>query len=275
MKEKNIKLFKQFLQFRGLEKIFAGLYRTHRFQANPEDLEQYLTECDAFFVISEAFDFEHIKVTGPYDSQFWKDLNKMWIKYMRKQAGLGYYRDEIVIPRIPVKDANGNVIKPKEEADVDEEIINEEAEAPKDFVSHDWSGLNLVPINPTGKRMMEAPKPLEIRVCTHSGNVVLLSNHIAYQIVRDGLMMMNMQVDKNTNNMVFVFSKKGDFNVRKYSSELYSIQHKNVITYLSRYLNIQFDPQKVYYIKIKEKIWNKDHTMCAVVVTTEYTEKDR
>lgn len=88
-------------------------------------------------------------------------------------------------------------------------------------------------------------------------------------------MMMNMQVDKNTNNMVFVFSKKGDFNVRKYSSELYSVQHKNVITYLSRYLNIQFDPQKVYYIKIKEKIWNKDHTMCAVVVTTEYTEKDR
>lgn len=161
MKEKNVKLFKQFLQYRGLEKIFAGLYRTHRFQANPEDLEQYLTECDAFFVISEAFDFEHIKVTGPYDSQFWKDLNKMWIKYMRKQAGLGYYRDEIVIPRIPVKDANGNAIKPKEEADVEEEIINEEAEAPKDFVSHDWSGLNLVPINPTGKRTMEAPKPLE------------------------------------------------------------------------------------------------------------------
>lgn len=105
MKEKNIKLFKQFLSFRGLEKIFAGLYRTHRFQANPEDLQQYLVECDAFFVISEAFDFEHIKVTGPYDSNFWKDLNKMWIKYMRKQAGLGYYRDEVVVPRIPYKDA--------------------------------------------------------------------------------------------------------------------------------------------------------------------------
>ena len=264
MKKENVKLFKQFLSFRGLEKMFYGLYRTHKFESNPESIDKYLEEVDAHFVIMDAFDFNRIKATGPFDSRFWSNLTKAWIKYMKKQSANGYYRNEIVIPRVPVKDADGNV-KPTEEA---------QNEKP-DVVDYNWSGLDLVPLNQVGRRMMPAPLPLEIRVATYSGNVMVLSEHLSYQIIRDGLDTVSIQVDRRTNSMVLLFSKNGDFKVRQYSTSLYSVQHKVVIETLQKYLRIKFDAKKVYYIKVKEKMWNPDHTKCAVIVTTDYTEKDR
>lgn len=86
---------------------------------------------------------------------------------------------------------------------------------------------------------------------------------------------MDMQVDRNTNRLVFVFGKGLTYNLNSYSSDIYAITHKNVIAYLQKYLAIEFDKSKVYYIKINEKIWNHDHSRCAVIVTTTYTEKDK
>lgn len=54
-----------------------------------------------------------------------------------------------------------------------------------------------------------------------------------------------------------------------------SITNKQVVKTLQKYLDIAFDKEKAYYIKINEKMWSKDHTRCAIVVTTSFIEKER
>lgn len=272
MKERNIKLFKQFLEFRGLDKMFKGLYKQHRFPDNPENFEEYLQKVDSFYVIHEAFDYNQMKSAGSFDGKFWSSLSKKWIDYMKSMAARGYYQDEILIPRVPVKNADGSIHEaPK--ADEPHEVQIED-DAPS-FIERDWSGLNLVPLKSVTKRQMEPPAPLEMRVCTASGNVVVLSTHISTPLEQFGLMTMEMQVDRGTNQLVFVFGKGLQFNVNAYSTNIYAIQHKTVIEYLQKYLDVKFDTKKVYYVKVREKIWNKDHSRCAVVVTTTYREVDR
>lgn len=255
MKDRNITLFKQFLSFRGMDKMFYGLYKQYRFEENPEDVEEYLKKVDSFYVIHEAFDFNKLKSTSQFDGKFWSTLSKKWIDFMKKSN------------TSPFSEKNSNALGISDEKQT--YIKN------NTFVERDWSGLNLIPLKSSSKRIMEPPSPLEVRVCTYSGNVVLLSNHISGPLEKFGLMSMEMQVDKNTNQLVFLFGNGLQFKVRKYSSELYAVQHKDVIGYLQKYLDIEFDPKKVYYIKIKEKIWNAEHSKCAVIVTPEYREVDK
>lgn len=280
MKPKNIKLFQQFLKFRGLEVMFKGLYSSYRFPDNPEDFDQYLADVDSFMVIQEAFDFNRIKKESSYNGKFWADLNKKWLKYMKSQAEHGYYRDEILVPRRPVKNPDGTIHETNANNQPAPPIMPEpenpnEKKEDELAVKHDWSGLNLVPLASSGRKVMPQPQPLEIRVSTKSGNTVVLSNHISAPLLQFGLNTMDMQADRNTNRLVFVFGKGLLYNVNKYSTDIYAISHKNVIEYLQKYLDIEFDKDKVYYIKVNEKIWNYDHSRCAVVVNTEYTEKER
>lgn len=280
MKKVNVKLFKQFLEYRGLDKMFKGLYKSYRFDDNPEDFDKYLEEVDSHYVITLAFDVNRIKSESDFNGHFWATLNKKWIKYMKAQADHGYYDGEIRIPRIPVKNADGSIhvspTAPSDEAKKPSIMTGEhENQKNEETVDHDWSGLDLVPVSNVGKRQMESPAALEIRVCTTSGNTVVLSTHISGPIIQFGLDTADVQVDRNTNQLVLLFGKGLTYNVRKYSSELFSISHKAIIENLQKYIKTKFDPKKAYFIKVKEKVWNKDHTKCAVIVTTDYTEKER
>lgn len=274
MKKVNIKLFKRFLSYRGLDKMFLGMYRDYRFPNNPEDIEKYFEQVDSYFVIQSAFDFNKLSETSAFNGHFWAELTQKWMKYMKAQAEHGFYQGEIKIPRIPVKNPDGSI---HQSPAVNEQPAPEHMPEPEraDFVGHDWSGLNLVPLTPARKKTMPQPQPLEIRVCTASGNTVVLSTHITKYLEQFGLLTMDMQVDRNTNRLVFVFGKGLTYNLNSYSSDIYAITNKNVIAYLQKYLAIEFDKSKVYYIKINEKIWNHDHSRCAVIVTTTYTEKDK
>ena len=276
MKPKNVKLFKQFLKFRGLDVMFMGLYKSYRFKDNPESLDDYLENVDSMFVIQEAFDFNRIKAESSFNAKFWSDLSKRWVKYMREQTENGYYWGEgKKKEKNPVAEKSGHKVPVNLQPapSVMPEPKREEESAP--IVKHDWSGLDLVPLAPARRKTMPQPQPLEIRVCTASGNTVVLSTHISMALVQFRLMSMDMQVDIATNRLVFVFGDSLTYNVNPYSSDIYAITHKTVITYLQKYLNIEFDKGKVYYIKIQEKVWNKDHSRCAVVVTTTYTEQDK
>lgn len=272
MKPKNIKLFKQFLKFRGLDVMFMGLYKSYRFEDNPESLDDYLENVDSMFVIQEAFDFNRIKASASFNSRFWSDLSKKWVKYMKEQTEEGFYWGEGKKKK-KAKSGNEVPVNLQPAPPIMPEPRREEESAP--IVKHDWSGLDLVSLVPARRKQMPQPQPLEIRVCTSSGNTVVLSNHITMALVQFGLMSMDMQVDRTTNRLVFVFGTNLPYNVNPYSSDIYAITHKTVITYLQKYLNIEFDKGKVYYIKIQEKVWNKDHTRCAVIVTTSYTEMDK
>ena len=84
-----------------------------------------------------------------------------------------------------------------------------------------------------------------------------------------------MQVDKRTNRLVFVFGAGLTYPLRNYSTGIMSVSHKSVVETLQKYLDIEFDKEKAYYIKINEKMWSKDHTRCAVIITTSFTEKER
>ena len=272
MKAQNIKLFKRFLSFRGLDKMFLGMYREYRFHDNPEDFEEYLKQVDSYFVVQSAFDFNRLSASSEFNGHFWATLAQKWMKYMRAQAEHGFYDGEIRVPRNPVKNPDGTIHNvPVNEIPAPEHMPEPERGV---FVGHDWSGLDLVPLAPARKKMPQ-PQPLEIRVSTSSGNTVVLSTHVTKYLEQFGLLSMDMQVDRTTNRLVFVFGKGLNYNVNKYSTDIYAITHKNVITYLQKYLNIEFDKSKTYYVKINEKVWNKDHSRCAVVVTNTYTERDK
>lgn len=281
MKPKNVKLFKQFLDFRGLDKMFRGLYKSYRFNNNPEDFDEYLEQTDAFYVIPLAFDANKIKAESDFNGDFWASLNKKWLKYMNAQAKHGYYKDEIIVPRVPVKNPDGTIhkspvaVNEQPAPPVMPEPEPEETEEEVAVIDHEWSGLDLAPVTLVGRKSMETPGPLELRVCTTSGNVVVLSNHIAHPVIQFGLDTMDIQVDRNTNQLVLLFGKGLTYNLRKYSSDLYSVSHKAIIENLSKYVKTKFSEKKAYFIKVKEKVWNKDHTKCAVIVTTDYTEKER
>ena len=283
MKPKNVKLFKQFLQYRGLDKMFKGLYKTYHFESNPDDFDKYLEEVDAHYAVTLAFDANRIKSESDFNGHFWATLNKKWLKYMKAQAEVGYYRDEVRIKRIPVKNPDGSIhqspsmtvseqpappIMPEPEQEPEEEVL---------LVDNEWSGLglDLVPVSIVGKKTMEPPMALEMRICTTSGNTVVLSTHIATPLIQFGLDTCDIQVDRNTNQLVMLFGKGLTYTVRKYSSDLYSISHKAIIENLQKYLKTKFSDKKAYYVKLKEKVWNKDHSKCAVIVTTDYTEKER
>lgn len=271
MKKENVKLFKQFLVHRGLDTLFRGLYRQYRFDKNPEDFDQYLEQVDSYFVIEEAFDFNKIKASSSFDGGYWAQLSKRWRKYMKKQAEHGYYRDEVIIPRRPVMNADGSVhVSPTAPPP-----HMPEPERPEPEIEHDWSGMNLIPLKATGKRQMDPPSAHQIRVCTTSGNTVVLSTYLSSPLVENGLLTMEMQVDRDTNRMVFVFGTSSQYAVHQYSSNLYSVAHKSIIEYLQKYLKTKFDPKKVYYISTGDTIWNKDKTKCAVVITNKVIEKER
>ena len=85
---------------------------------------------------------------------------------------------------------------------------------------------------------------------------------------------MALNVDKNTNRMVLVFGKGFDYNVREYSADTKIVQHKSLGEYMKKYVSVEFDPNKAYFIKIAQRMFNKTHTQYAVVLSTRFTTKD-
>lgn len=276
MKERNVKLFKQFLKFRGLDTMFVGMYRSYRFPTNPESFDEFLAKVDSFLVIQEAFDFNRIKGESSFNAKFWANLNSKWVTYMRQQTEGGFYWGEKKSKKAKAAPAPAPVpVNLQPAPSIMPEPEFEQEETSPLIVTHEWSGLNLVPLAPSKKKTIPQPQPLELRVCTASGNTVVLSTHITIALVQFGLLTMEMQADRATNRLVLVFGKNLTYNVNHYSSDIYAITHKALIAYLQKYLDIEFDKGKVYYVKIQEKVWNKDHSRCAVVVTNEYREIDR
>lgn len=81
-----IAYFKHFLYDAGINKMYVYRYRHFRIKGgpegdtsgNPESLEQFLLEQPFFRVVMHAFYFE---VGSQYGFDFWKDINKKWLKY--------------------------------------------------------------------------------------------------------------------------------------------------------------------------------------------------
>lgn len=261
MKKQNRKLFMRFLENRGIDKMFKGLYRQYRFPNNPEDFEQFLNAVDSYYVIQEAFDFNRIKASSEFDGHYWSKLQKQW-NILLTHNGMAPKEEpeEIVLPRIPVKNPDGSI---------------HHSPTAEDIVPYDWSGLDLVPLTDKKRKVVPQPQPLEIRVTTSSGNIVVFNPHITDALNRFGLLTMDMQVDKRTNRLVFVFGTGLTYPLRHYSTGIMSVAHKSIVETLQKYLDIKFDKEKAYYIKINEKMWSKDHTRCAIIVTTSFTEKER
>lgn len=277
MNKHNVKEFKRFLANKGIESMFKGFYREYRFDTNPTDYEEYLLKVDSYFVVQEAFDFNKIKSTSQFDGHYWAKIAQQWVRSLARVKGVEPEDikvparnnrphteieevQEVVLPRIPVKNPDGTIhVSPTCE----------------DIVPYDWSGLNLVPLDDTTKKNMPQPQPLEIRVTTFSGNTVVFNPHITKPLKQFGLLTMDMQVDRITNRLVFVFGTGLRYNLRDYSTGIMAVQNKNVVEYLQKYLATEFDKKKAYYIKIQEKMWSKDHSRCAIIVTTSFTTKDR
>ena len=43
---------------------------------------------------------------------------------------------------------------------------------------------------------------------------------------------------------------------------------------MKKYVGVEFDPNKAYFIKIAQRMFNKTHTQYAVVLSTRFTTKD-
>ena len=250
MKEHNINVFKRFLKNRGVDTMFRAMYRDYRFPDNPENYDDYLAKVDAYFVVLNAFDFNRIKAASDFDGHYWANLSQKWLRYLKS------YNEEFV--------ARNENPKPAPVSKDDSDIVN-----------YDWSGLNLVPLADKAKRVMPQPQPLEIRVTTNSGNIVVFNPHITDALKQRSLLTMDMQVDTRSNRLVFVFGIGLTYPLRNYSAGIMSIAHKTVVETLQNYLATEFDKNKAYYIKIHEKMWSKDHDRCAIIVSNQFTEKDR
>ena len=117
------------------------------------------------------------------------------------------------------------------------------------------------------------PEDCEVRINTKNKNVVVLNSNITNILENSGFDSMSINVDRNTKRQVWVFGKDMKFNISKYSTDTKCLNGKAIIEYLEKYLEVKFDPEKYYYVKIASKVWSNNHSYYAIVLSQRFTEK--
>lgn len=265
MDKKTITKFKSFLNSRGAGTMYFGFYKEYRHSDNQEDVEDFLAIVPAKFAISWAFDYEKIG-NKMFGAKYWNDLDAKW------KLVLDDKRKAFTVPGI---DKAEREIKREEREN--KAVVNNTNPAPTKVVENDWSGMmDLVEVKTTitKKRAWQQPDENEIRLTTKKGNIVIINSEVSKICDDNGFDSMALNVDKNTNRMVLVFGKGFDYNVREYSADTKIVQHKSLGEYMKKYVGVEFDPNKAYFIKIAQRMFNKTHTQYAVVLSTRFTTKD-
>lgn len=260
MVNKDVNAFKRFLMNHGVNVMFSGLYNQFKYEDNPENVKQFLEQVPRNMAIAYAFDVTKIR-SGAYGAKYWNDLDQKWRNFINKTDERKSFEE----PNID-----------REEKDIKREEKRAAVAAPSSrVVENDWAGLDLVSINATAQKVMPMPDENEVRVNTKNKSVVVLNSTLVQLLDDAKFDSMSIQVDRPTNRMVWVFGMGMQFNVTKYSKDVKAIQYKAVIEYLEKYLSISFDPEKYYYIRIAQRMWNKSHTQYAVIMSQRFQTKDR
>lgn len=89
MKVENIALFKRFLKSEGANTLYAGMYRQYHGKDDPDDVEEYLRQCDAADAILGAFRFPEAGKSFGVD--YWFEKAVKWEKIMRSATESKFY----------------------------------------------------------------------------------------------------------------------------------------------------------------------------------------
>jgi len=251
MNAKDITAFKRFLKNHGVNTMFVGLYKQHRYTDNPESVEQYLVSVPRNLAIAYAFDLSSLQ-KSEFGMAYWNDLDNKWRGFINNN-------DERKGFEMPIQ----------EEYAAQEKKQEEEVQ----IVSNDWSGLNLIDIGPWSSNKQPMPDENEIRINTFKKNCVVLNNILVHILDNASFDTMGISVDANTNRMVLVFGKGLQYNVSKYSTNIKCINSKKFVEHLAKYLQVAFDPQKHYYVRIAQRMWNNSHTAYGIVLSQKITIK--
>lgn len=275
MDKKSINLFKRLLQDHGVNVMFVGFYNQFRYPDNPKNVQEFLEITPRNLAIAYAFDATKISVGNRYGAKFWDDLNKKW------QAVCDTIDDRKKMEPVRIVDEEREIKKEEKRvtafAPVEDNTYPSSKEDEGLLVKHNWAGiLDLVDVKMRkATKQMDMPDENEIRVSTRSKNVVVLNAELVKNLSICGANSMTIQVDRKTNRMVMLFGKGLEYTVTDYSNDVKAVQFKPVIEILQRYVGEKFDPNKVYFIKIAERLWNHDHSGYAIVLSTKMTVKDR
>ena len=252
MNKKDITLFKRFLTNHGMNTMFAGFYNQFKYDDNPETVQEYLNQVPRDVVIPYAFDASKIKTA--YGAKYWDEMNDKWHRFIGKT-------DERKSFEVPELERAEKEIQREEKSFIQDSLPD-----------NNWSGLDLLAVNVSTPRKAPMPCDSELRINTNNKNCVVLNSYLVKVLDSEGLDTMAIRVDRITNKMVWVFGKKLQFNVSKYSSDVKAINGKSVIEYLEKYLETKFDPEKYYYVRIAQRLWNNDHTSYAIVLSQKFHE---
>lgn len=273
MDKKTTTKFRSFLNSRGAGTMFFGFYKEYRLEDNPEDVNEYLNLVPAKHAIAWSMDYE--KIHNPqFGAKYWNDLDQKW------KLLLDDKRSDFTVPGI---DKAMREIKKEEKAAAQTKATaSVSAPTPKTketrVVENDWSGMmDLVEVktNATRKSNWQQPDENEVRLTTKKNRNCMVFNSEVSKICDDNNFdSMSINVDRITNELVLVFGIGFDFNVRMYSADTKVVQHKALGDYLKKYIGIEFDPEKAYFIKVAKRVWNKAHTRYAIVLSQKYTTKD-
>lgn len=233
--------------------MFVGLYNQYKYEDNPATVQEYMFSVPRNLVIAYAFDLSKLTKSA-FGTKYWNDLDQKWRSYIN-------VTDDRKNLELPVKEEKA--------AKQAEQVLEEETVV----VSNDWSGLDLIGINAKVTKKIPMPDENEIRINTKRKNVVVLNSNIVRAIDGAELDTMDIRVDRKTNMMVLVFGNDLKFNVGKYSTDVKCVQHKAIIEYLGKYLEVEFEPEKHYYVKIARRMWNNTHTEYAIVLSQKFTAK--
>ena len=259
MNKKDENAFKRFLGNHGVNVMFAGLYNQFKYEDNPDTVKEFLEQVPRNLAIAYAFDVTKIN-SREFGAKYWNELDQKWRNFINKT-------DERKSFEEPQIEREEKAIKREEKAAAAATTVR--------VVENDWAGLDLVGINATANKSMPMPDENEVRVNTKNKTVVVLNSALVQILDDAGFDSMSIQVDRPTNRMVWVFGKGQQFNVTKYSKDIKAIQYKAVIEYLEKYLGRSFEPEKYYYIKIAQRMWNKSHTQYAVIMSQRFQTIDR
>jgi hypothetical protein len=251
MNANDISAFKRFLKNHGVNTMFVGMYKQYRYDDNPDNVQKYLATVPRSLVITYAFDLTKL-TTSEFGAKYWDDLSQKWRKFI-------------------------NVTDDRKDFELSRQEESIEAFPPKNdtlIVENNWSGLDLLSINTSATRKAQMPDANELRINTKKKNVIVLNSVLVNILDNSGFDTMDIRVDRNTNRFVLVFGNNLKFNVCKYSTDVKCVQHKVILEYLSKYLNVLFDPEKYYYLKIAQRMWNNARTEYAVILSQKYTIKE-
>lgn len=252
MNTKDIATFKRFLKSHGVNTMFVGLYNQNRYEDNPKSVDEYLMSVPRNLVIAYAFDLSKLTKSS-FGAKYWNDLDQKWRSYIN-------VTDDRKSFELPAKEEKAAKLAEQQKEEID-------------VVSNDWCGLDLLDINAKATKKLPMPDENEVRINTKKKNVVVLNSNLVHIIDNVGFDTMDIRVDRNTNRMVLVFGVGLKFNVGKYSSDVKCVQHKAIVEYMGKYLGVTFEPEKYYYVKIAQRVWNNSRTEYAVILSQKFTAK--